>query len=105
MSKVSVIIPTYNRAEFLGLALTSVLNQTFQDFEILIIDDNSQDSTQEVVTNFGDERIKYIRHDVNKRVAAARNTGVANSNGEYIAFLDDDDEWFPDKLQIQLDLF
>jgi len=104
MPKVSVIIPTYNRAKFLSLALASVLNQTFQDFEIIIVDDNSQDNTQEFVTDFDDKRIKYIRHETNKGVAASRNTGVISSDGEYIAFLDDDDEWLPHKLEVQVDL-
>jgi glycosyltransferase involved in cell wall biosynthesis len=104
MPAVSVIIPTYNRAEFLRLAITSVLNQTFQDFEIIVVDDASEDHTREVVNNFHDKRIKYIRHEVNKRVAAARNTGVLNSSGDYIAFVDDDDEWLPKKLQMQVAL-
>ena len=104
MPAVSVIIPTYNRAELLRLAVTSVLNQTFQDFEIIVVDDASEDHTHEVVHNFRDKRIKYIRHEVNKRVAAARNTGVLNSSGAYIAFVDDDDEWLPKKLQMQVAL-
>jgi len=104
MPAVSVIIPTYNRAEFLRLAITSVLNQTFQDFEIIVVDDASEDHTHEVMNNLNDKRIKYIRHEVNKRVSAARNTGVLNSSGDYIAFLDDDDEWLPGKLQIQVAL-
>jgi glycosyltransferase involved in cell wall biosynthesis len=102
MPAVSVIIPTYNRAELLRLAITSVLNQTFQDFEIIVVDDASKDHTHKVVHNFRDKRIKYIRHEVNKRVAAARNTGVLNSSGNYIAFVDDDDEWLPKKLQMQV---
>jgi len=104
MPKVSIIIPTYNRAELLHTAITSVLNQTYQDFEILIIDDASKDNTQEVVKSFNDRRIKYIRHKENKGEAVARNTGIMNSNGEYIAFLDDDDEWLPEKLWLQVDL-
>ena len=104
MPAVSVIIPTYNRAEFLHLAITSVLNQTFQDFEIIVVDDASEDHTYEVVSNFRDKRIKYIRHEANKRVAAARNTGVLHASGDYIAFLDDDDEWLSQKLQMQVAL-
>jgi glycosyltransferase involved in cell wall biosynthesis len=104
MPKVSVIIPTCNRAELLRSAIESVLHQTFQDFEIVIIDDASRDHTPEVVTNFKDTRIKLIRHQVSQGAAEARNTGIMNSSGEYIAFLDDDDEWLPDKLQIQVDL-
>src|SRR5438067_9202421 len=104
MPKASVIIPTYNRAEFLRLAIISILNQTFQNFEIIVIDDAAQDYTREVVNSLSDKRIRYIRHEENKGVSAARNTGVANSKGGYIAFLDDDDEWFPEKLQKQFDL-
>jgi glycosyltransferase involved in cell wall biosynthesis len=104
MPKITVIIPTCNRAEFLRSAIASVLNQTFQDFEIVIIDDASRDHTQDVVTNFKDTRIKLIRHQVSKGAAGARNTGIMNSNCEYIAFLDDDDEWLPDKLHMQIDL-
>lgn len=105
MPKVSVIIPTYNRVNLLHSAITSVLNQTFQDFEILVIDDGSQDNTQEVVGNFHDTRVHYIRHKKNKGEAEARNTGIINSHAEYIAFLDDDDEWMPEKLRLQVDLF
>lgn len=104
MPKVSVIIPTHNRAESLRSAISSVLNQTFQDFEIIIVDDASKDNTREVVRELSDRRIKYLRHETNKREAAARNTGVTNASGEYIAFLDDDDEWLPEKLELQVDL-
>lgn len=104
MPQVSVIIPTYNRAKLLHSAITSVLNQTFQDFEIVVIDDGSQDNTQEIVKNFHDERIRYICHKENKGEAGTRNTGIINSHAEYIAFLDDDDEWLPEKLQQQVGL-
>jgi glycosyltransferase involved in cell wall biosynthesis len=104
MPKVSVILPTYNRSFFLASAIQSVLNQTFHDFEILIIDDASVDSTRETVESFNDKRIKYIFHEKNKGEAVSRNTGIINSTGEYIAFLDDDDEWFPEKLKLQVDL-
>src|SRR5215813_12102040 len=104
MSKVSVIIPTHNRAEFLRSAITSVLNQTFQDFEIVIIDDASQDHTREVITNFNDTRIKFIHNQVSKGAAGSRNIGLMNTKHEYIAFLDDDDEWLPEKLKIQTHL-
>jgi glycosyltransferase involved in cell wall biosynthesis len=104
MPTVSVIIPTYNRARFLRSAIASVLNQTFQDFEIIIVDDGSNDNTHSLVREFNDERIKYVRHEANGGEGKARNTGVVNSSAEYIAFLDDDDEWLPDKLQRQLNL-
>ena len=102
MPKVSVIIPTHNRAESLRSAITSVLNQTFQDFEIVIIDDASKDYTREVIASFNDTRIKVIHNQVSKGDAGSRNIGIINSNCEYIAFLDDDDEWLPEKLKMQI---
>src|SRR5678816_1113469 len=101
MPKVSVIIPTHNRAEFLRAAITSVLNQTFQDFEIVIIDDASKDHTQEVIANFNDARIKVIHNQISKGAAGSRNIALINTSCKYIAFLDDDDEWLPEKLKIQ----
>jgi len=103
MAKVSVILPTYNRPFFVAAAIQSVLNQSLQDFELIVVDDASMDSTREIVNQFKDKRIKYIRHEINKGEAASRNTGILNSTGEYIALLDDDDEWFPDKLKVQVD--
>jgi glycosyltransferase involved in cell wall biosynthesis len=104
MPKVSVIIPTYNRAHlFLG-AVNSALNQTFQDFRIIIVDDASKDDTSSIVRGLDDKRIQYIRHAGNRGEAGARNTGVMNSDAEFIAFLDDDDEWLPEKLQLQVAL-
>ena len=96
--KVSVIIPTYNRADLLPRAVNSVLAQTYQDYEILIVDDCSSDDTQQAIAAFDDPRIRPFRHDRNRRAAAARNMGIAEARGEYIAFLDDDDEWLPTKL-------
>jgi glycosyltransferase involved in cell wall biosynthesis len=104
MPAVSVIIPTYRRSALLASAIQSVLNQTFQDFEIVVVDDNSGDDTERVVRSFPDPRISYIAHRTNWRVAAARNTGVLNSSGELVAFLDDDDEWLPEKLERQIGL-
>jgi glycosyltransferase involved in cell wall biosynthesis len=104
MAKVSVIVITYNRSKLVGAAITSVLNQTFQDFELIVVDDASTDDTAEVLQTFNDQRIRYIRHETNRREAAARNTGIQNSKSEYIAFLDDDDEWLPEKLQKQVNL-
>jgi len=92
--KVSVIIPTRNRANLLSRAIKSVLNQTFRNFELIIVDDESTDNTKKVVKNFQkkDSRIKYIFLKNHKGVARARNTGIKNSKGEYIAFLDDDEK-------------
>jgi len=102
---VSVIIPTYNRAHLVGRAIRSVLNQTFQDFEIIVVDDGSTDNTEEVVKGFNDPRIRYIRHEYNRGGSAARNTGIRAARGEYIAFLDSDDEWLPQKLERQVKAF
>jgi glycosyltransferase involved in cell wall biosynthesis len=102
---VSVIIPAYNRAHLIGRAIKSVLNQAYQDFELIIIDDCSTDNTDEVVREFQkkDNRIIYLKHDQNKGGSAARNTGIKVSKSEYIAFLDSDDEWLPEKLEIQME--
>jgi glycosyltransferase involved in cell wall biosynthesis len=104
MPKVSVIIPTHNRAGYLGGAIESVLKQTFKDLEVIVVDDNSTDNTAEVVRRFKNRRINYIRKNTNKGPSAARNTGLAAARGKYIAFLDDDDEWVPHKLQKQVEL-
>jgi glycosyltransferase involved in cell wall biosynthesis len=102
--KVSVIIPTHNRAELLRAAIVSVLNQTFKDIEIIVADDRSTDHTREVVRSFRDKRIKYITNHNNLGPSATRNYAILESKGEYIAFLDDDDEWVPEKLQKQVAL-
>lgn len=104
---VSVIIPTYNRAHLLPRAIKSVLNQTFQDFEVIVVDDGSMDNTEEVVKKFQkqDKRVRYIKHEGNKGGSAARNSGIKNAKGKYIAFLDSDDEWLPTKLEKQIELF
>jgi glycosyltransferase involved in cell wall biosynthesis len=104
MPKVSVIIPTYNRAELLCSAIESVLKQTFTDFEIIVSDDKSTDHTLNVVKSFKDRRVKYMLNEGNKGPSAARNKAILASQGEYIAFLDDDDEWLPEKLKFQVDL-
>jgi glycosyltransferase involved in cell wall biosynthesis len=102
MPQVSVIIPTHNRAGFLPIAIDSVLKQSFQDFELVVVDDASNDGTAEVRQEFQDPRIRWIRHDTARGGAAARNTGIVHSESKYIAFLDDDDEWYPDKLARQM---
>ena len=103
--KVSIILPSFNRAYLLPRAIKSILNQTFQDFELIIVDDGSSDNTEEVLNSFKDKRIIYIRHDRNKGASAARNTGLKVASGEYIAFQDSDDEWIPDKLEKQIKVF
>jgi glycosyltransferase involved in cell wall biosynthesis len=96
VTKFSVIIPTYNRAHVIDEALDSVLAQSYQDFEILVIDDGSADNTREVLCPYFD-RIRYFKQ-ANSGPAAARNRGITESQGEYVAFLDSDDRWYPDKL-------
>lgn len=102
---VSVILPTYNRAHVVGRAIRSVLEQTYEDFELIVVDDGSTDGTEEVVRSFDDPRIRYIRHAQNRGGAAARNTGIRAARGEYIAFQDSDDEWLPEKLEKQMRIF
>jgi glycosyltransferase involved in cell wall biosynthesis len=101
----SIIIPTYNRAETLIRAMNSVLYQTCQNFELIIVDDGSTDETREVVESRHDPRIRYLRHAHNRGPSAARNTGMRAAKGNYIAWLDSDDEWFPNKLEEQLRIF
>jgi glycosyltransferase involved in cell wall biosynthesis len=105
MPEVSVIIPTYNRVNLLNRAINSVLTQTFSDFELIVVDDSSEDNTKTFVETLKDLRIRYICHDKNRGAAAARNTGIRMSKGEYIAFLDSDDEWLPEKLEKQISKF
>jgi len=99
---VSVIVPTYNRAHLLGRAIESVLNQTYKDFELIVVDDGSTDDTEKVVGNFKDERIRYISLEKNMGAGVARNRGIEASRGKYIAFQDSDDEWLAEKLEKQI---
>jgi glycosyltransferase involved in cell wall biosynthesis len=100
---VSVVIPTYNCATFLPAAIDSVLAQTFKDYEILVVDDGSTDATSKVIAPYLD-RVQFIRQE-NKGLAGARNAGIRVSRGEFIALLDADDTWLPDKLELQLPRF
>lgn len=95
----SVILPTYNRANFLKNAIQSVMNQSFPDFELLVIDDGSTDNTWEIVRTFKDSRVCY-HYQENKERSAARNTGIKIARGEYICFLDSDDVYLPWHLEI-----
>ncbi len=101
MPTVTVVIPTYNAIDYLPTTLESALNQTFTDFEIVIIDDGSTDTTAQWLGNLADARIKIILQ-TNQSVAVARNRGIAESQGKYIAFLDSDDLWEPTKLEKQV---
>jgi len=101
---VSVIIPTYNRAHFLGETIQSVLNQTYKDFEIVIVDDGSTDKTEELVKSFSDGRLRYIKLGKNTGSSAApRNAGLKAASGKYIALLDSDDAWLPNKLKLEVE--
>ena len=105
--KVSVIIPTYNRPHLIGRAIQSILNQTYQNFEIVVIDDSPNDETEKVVKKFGDARIKYIHNKIRSNLPKARNQGVreSSSDSKYIAFLDDDDEYLPQFLKKVIEVF
>jgi radical SAM protein with 4Fe4S-binding SPASM domain len=96
---VSVIVPTHNRPEMLVEALQSVLNQTFQDFEILVVNDAGADVRQVVEALNGSGKITYLEHDTNRGLGAARNTGIQHARGKYIAYLDDDDRFYPEHLE------
>ncbi|NBT85713.1 MAG: glycosyltransferase family 2 protein [Alphaproteobacteria bacterium] len=98
---ISVILPTYNRAVDLKKAIESVLIQTYKDFELIVVDDGSSDETDELLSEIKDQRVFSIKHQINKGAAASRNTGIKASKGNYIAFLDSDDTWHPDKLEKQ----
>ena len=97
---VSVVLPTYNRAQTLGRAVESVLSQTFGDLELVVVDDGSTDETGAVLLAYaGDRRVRIIREARNAGCAAARNLGLSASAGRYVAFQDSDDEWRPDRLK------
>ena len=101
----SVIIPTYNRADLLPRAIRSVLAQTYALLEVIVVDDASTDDTPGTIVGITDPRLTYVRHSANRGVSAAQNTGIQAAKGELIAFLGDDDTWLPDKLAKQVPLF
>lgn len=101
MPQVSVIIPSYNRADMVLDAVRSVQAQTFSDWELIVVDDGSKDNTREVIGGLADERIRYIYQE-NKGLPGARNTGIRHARGEWIAFLDSDDAYLPQKLAAQV---
>lgn len=102
---ISVIIITYKRTYYIRRAIESVLNQTYQNFELIVVDDNNpntiyRDNLEKIMNSYkNNSKIKYIQHEYNKNGAAARNTGILASNGKYIAFLDDDDYFLPNRLE------
>jgi glycosyltransferase involved in cell wall biosynthesis len=101
---VSTIITTFKRPEMVKKAIYSALAQTYRPVEIIVVEDGTESGIKAWLEDRGFEQIKYISHKNNKGLAASRNTGWRNANGEYIAFLDDDDVWKPEKLQRQMDL-
>jgi len=102
MTRVSVIIPTYNRAATLPRAIDSALEQTIDDLEVVVVDDGSTDDTESVLAAYEDPRVRPVVHATNQGANVARNTGLEHARGEYVAFLDSDDEWHPEKLERQL---
>ncbi|MGJ4751313.1 glycosyltransferase family 2 protein [Leptospira kmetyi] len=96
---ISVVIPTYNHAHFLKLSLASVVNQSYTNWEAIVIDNHSNDDTDEVVASFQDSRIRLTKIRNNGVISASRNKGIQEAKGDWISFLDSDDLWFPDKLK------
>jgi O-antigen biosynthesis protein len=103
--QVTVVIPAFNRAQAVRRAIASVLAQTCQDFEVIVVDDGSTDGIADSVSAFRDRRITLIRHERNRGGGAARNTGIRAGSARFVAFLDSDDEWLPTKLERQLEVF
>ena len=103
MKKVSVIIPMHNSSKHIEECLDSVINQTYKNIEIIVVDDNSTDNSAEIVERKKDSRIKLIKLERNLGVSKARNTGIDNATGKYICFLDSDDYWILDKLEKQVE--
>jgi glycosyltransferase involved in cell wall biosynthesis len=99
---VTVVVPTHNRSALLALTLRSVLWQRHVDLEVVVVDDGSTDDTAQVVAGLGDPRIRRVHHPTPQGVSAARNRGIAEASGDWVAFVDDDDLWAPDKLARQL---
>lgn len=99
MPAVSIVIPAYNQGHYLGVAVRSVLSQTFPDYEAIIVDDGSTDNTPEVAGAFTDPRIRYVRQE-NRGLSGARNTGIRHAAGELVSFLDSDDLFLPEKLAL-----
>ncbi|HEX5171718.1 MAG TPA: glycosyltransferase family 2 protein [Cyclobacteriaceae bacterium] len=105
MPLVSVIIPAYNRGHLIGETINSVINQTYDNWELIIVDDGSTDETKSTIEKFSDTRIQYHKINHSGLLGLVRNQGISHASGEYIAFLDSDDMWHPEKLQIQVKLF
>jgi len=102
MADVSVIIPLHNKGRYIGRALSSVFNQTYEDFGVVVVDDGSSDDGSDIVRQYTDQRLRLIQQE-NAGPGAARNRGIRETRGQYLAFLDADDEWLPDFLKVTLD--
>lgn len=103
VEKISVIIPTYNRGHVIESSIRSVLNQTYENIEVIVVDDGSSDNTEDVVTSIGDDRVRYIKCEKNKGASMARNIGVSHASAKLIAFHDSDDFWRAEKLEKQME--
>ena len=99
---VSIIMPSWNTDRFMAETIQSVIDQTYTNWELLIVDDCSTDNTDEVVASFKDDRIKYFHNEKNSGAALTRNRAMREARGEWIAFLDSDDLWMPEKLERQI---
>ena len=99
---VSIIMPSYNTAKFISKTIESVLEQTYKNWELLIVDDCSTDNTDEIVSKYDDDRIIYLKNKKNSGAAVSRNKALKNAKGKWIAFLDSDDLWDADKLNVQI---
>lgn len=100
---VSIVMPSYNYGHLINLAITSIINQTYKNWELIVVDNTSVDNTTEVVEEFSDSRIKLIQVNNCGVIALSRNIGIKHSNGKLIAFIDSDDIWYPDKLRLAVD--
>lgn len=99
---VGVVLPTRDRAGVLGNAIRSVLDRTYDDLELLVVDDGNDDATPSLVSSVENDRVRYVRREDRQGVSAARNEGVRRTDGEAVAFVDSDDRWHPDKLRRQV---
>ncbi|WP_195695127.1 glycosyltransferase family 2 protein [Priestia megaterium] len=99
---VSIVIPTYNRGDTLVKTINSVFSQSYTNYEVIIVDDASTDKTEKIVREIKDPRLKYIKLNQNSKGTRPRNVGIQSSSGDYIALLDSDDEWLPEKLEKQI---